>query len=135
MLVNAMVIIILQYINASNQHSYSDLSFEQLVKYGFRVLQFQMLADYFLVLLSLHLVKEHDQYDIGSLVVIGICILWYSLYTLNLHNVVCQLYLNKKIEGAGPVVEWLSSPSPLRWPQVSLVRILGVDMAPLIRPH
>ena len=37
--------------------------------------------------------------------------------------------------GAGPVAEWLSSCTPLRRPRVSLVRILGTDMAPLIRPH
>ena len=37
--------------------------------------------------------------------------------------------------GAGPVAEWLSSRTPLRWPRVSPVRILGADMAPLIKPH
>ena len=36
--------------------------------------------------------------------------------------------------GAGPLAEWLSSYTPLWWPRVSPVRILGVDMAPLIRP-
>ena len=36
--------------------------------------------------------------------------------------------------GAGPVAEWLSSRVPLRRPRVSLVRILGADMAPLVRP-
>ena len=36
--------------------------------------------------------------------------------------------------GAGPVAEWLSSRAPLQWPGVSPVQILGVDMAPLIRP-
>ena len=37
--------------------------------------------------------------------------------------------------GANSVAEWLSSHALLQWPGVSLVRILGVDMAPLIRSH
>ena len=36
--------------------------------------------------------------------------------------------------GAGPVAEWLSLHAPLRWPGVSLVWILRMDMAPLVRP-
>ena len=36
--------------------------------------------------------------------------------------------------GASPVAEWLSSFTPLRWPKVSPVPILGVDRAPLLRP-
>ena len=32
--------------------------------------------------------------------------------------------------GAGPVAEWLSLRTPLRWPRVLPVRILGVDTAP-----
>ena len=36
--------------------------------------------------------------------------------------------------GAGPVAKWLTSRAPLRRPRVSPVRILGMDMAPLIRP-
>ena len=36
--------------------------------------------------------------------------------------------------GAGPVAEWLSSRTPLRGPRVSPLQILGVAMAPLIRP-
>ena len=36
--------------------------------------------------------------------------------------------------GAGPVAEWVSSRTPLWRPRVSLVWILGADMAPLIRP-
>ena len=36
--------------------------------------------------------------------------------------------------GAGPVAECLSSRSPFRWPRVLPVRILGADMAPLLRP-
>ena len=36
--------------------------------------------------------------------------------------------------GAGPVAEWLSSPTPLRRPRVSPVWILGADVAPLIGP-
>ena len=36
--------------------------------------------------------------------------------------------------GAGPVTLWLSSRALLRRPGVSLVRILGPDVAPLVRP-
>ena len=39
----------------------------------------------------------------------------------------------RNLGGAGPVAEWLSSCTPLLWPRVSLVQILGADMAPLIR--
>ena len=47
-----------------------------------------------------------------------------------------ELKLKKENEcGAGPMAEWLSSHGPLRRPRVSPVRILGVDMAPLVRPH
>ena len=34
---------------------------------------------------------------------------------------------------AGPMAEWLSSHTPLGQPRVSLVRILGADMVPLVR--
>ena len=37
--------------------------------------------------------------------------------------------------GAGPRAQWLSSRAPLQQPRVSLVWILGADMAPLIRPR
>ena len=37
-------------------------------------------------------------------------------------------------EGAGLVAEWLSLCALLQWPRLSPVRILGVDMALLIRP-
>ena len=40
----------------------------------------------------------------------------------------------KNCPGADPVAEWLSLYAPLQQPRVSLVWILGVDMAPLIRP-
>ena len=36
--------------------------------------------------------------------------------------------------GAGPVAEWLNSRALLPRPRVSPVRILGTEMAPLIRP-
>ena len=39
------------------------------------------------------------------------------------------------IIGASPVTKWLSSRTPLQPPRVSPVRILGADMAPLIRPR
>ena len=35
---------------------------------------------------------------------------------------------------ASLLAEWLSSCALLQWPRVSLVQILGTDMAPLIRP-
>ena len=38
----------------------------------------------------------------------------------------------KKTVGAGSVAEWLRSHAPLRWPRV---RMLGTDMAPLVRPR
>ena len=38
---------------------------------------------------------------------------------------------NEIVLGASSVAEWLSSCTPLRRPRV---RILGVDMAPLVRP-
>ena len=37
--------------------------------------------------------------------------------------------------GAGPVAEWLSSHALLWWLRISLVRILGADMALLIKPY
>ena len=43
-------------------------------------------------------------------------------------------HMQKEAGRAGPVAEWLSSHTPLWWSRVSLVRILGVDMAPLIKP-
>ena len=36
--------------------------------------------------------------------------------------------------GASPMAEWLSSCAPLPQPRASPVRILGADMAPLVRP-
>ena len=42
---------------------------------------------------------------------------------------------NKRNAGAGPMAEWLSSHAPLWQPRVLPVQILGVDMAPLIRPR
>ena len=42
--------------------------------------------------------------------------------------------LKNKKKGVGPVAEWLSSLALLQRPRFSLVRILGVDMAPLITP-
>ena len=46
----------------------------------------------------------------------------------------CQSIQNieHKKTGAGSVAEWLSSCAPLWWPRV---RILGADMAPLVRPR
>uniref|UniRef100_A0A9L0IEY9 Proteasome subunit beta type-4 n=1 Tax=Equus asinus TaxID=9793 RepID=A0A9L0IEY9_EQUAS len=36
--------------------------------------------------------------------------------------------------GPAPMAEWLSSCAALQRPRVSLVQILGADMAPLIKP-
>ena len=46
---------------------------------------------------------------------------------------IIEIALNWNV-GAGPVAEWLSLRTLLWWPRVSLVRILGADMEPLIRP-
>ena len=40
----------------------------------------------------------------------------------------------RKKKRAGPVAECLSLHAPLRRPKVSLVQILGADMAPLNKP-
>ena len=37
--------------------------------------------------------------------------------------------------GAGAVAEWLGSCTPLQWPRVSPVQILGTDLAPLPSSH
>ena len=42
--------------------------------------------------------------------------------------------INKRCQGASAVAEWLSLHAPLRWPRVLSVRILGMDMAPLVKP-
>ena len=44
-------------------------------------------------------------------------------------------FLRNYFLGAGPTAEWVRSHAPLGWPRVSLVRILGVDVALLIRPR
>ena len=41
----------------------------------------------------------------------------------------------KTVLGAGPEAEELSSHTPLQKPRVSLVQILGTDLAPLIKPR
>ena len=46
-----------------------------------------------------------------------------------------MVYQGLKNIGAGPVAKWLSLHDPLQRPRVSLVQILGVDMALLIRPR
>ena len=43
-------------------------------------------------------------------------------------------YHKESTEGTGPMAEWLSFPPLLRQPRISPVRILGEDMAPLIKP-
>ena len=42
---------------------------------------------------------------------------------------------NNCSHGVSPVAEWLSFCALLRWLRVSLVQILGTDMAPLIKPY
>ena len=47
----------------------------------------------------------------------------------------CQNFsLEKQYSRTGPVATWLSSRAPLWRPRVWLVRILGTDIAPFIRP-
>ena len=41
---------------------------------------------------------------------------------------------HKRKDWGRPVAEWLTSRSQLQWPRVSLVRILGADLALLVRP-
>ena len=41
----------------------------------------------------------------------------------------------KNLPGADPVAKWLGSCTLLRWPRVSPVWILGVDLARLIKPR
>ena len=49
---------------------------------------------------------------------------------------VLERYVSESVmEGAGPGEKGLSSRAPLGWPRVSLVWILGVDTAPLVRPR
>ena len=47
----------------------------------------------------------------------------------------CHCLKSVSSHGAGPVAEWLSRTLCCRRPSVSLVRILGVDMALLIKPR
>uniref|UniRef100_A0A9L0R703 Uncharacterized protein n=1 Tax=Equus caballus TaxID=9796 RepID=A0A9L0R703_HORSE len=47
----------------------------------------------------------------------------------------CWRGCGERRKEAGPVAEWLSSRAPLERPRVSLVWILGVDMAPVVRPR
>ena len=42
---------------------------------------------------------------------------------------------NNALQGAGPMAQWLSLHALLQWPMVSPVWILGVDLAPLIKPR
>ena len=44
-------------------------------------------------------------------------------------------YSDKRFRGAGPVAEWLSSHTPLQAARCLMVRILGTDMALLIKPR
>ena len=37
--------------------------------------------------------------------------------------------------GVSPVAQWISSRTLLQQPRISLVRILGSDMTPLVRPR
>ena len=46
----------------------------------------------------------------------------------------CFVLLNSMRYRAGPVAEWLSLRALLQQPRVSLVQILGANMAPLIKP-
>ena len=60
--------------------------------------------------------------------------LCYSLqYRDNRFKIGNSKQASSKIPGASPMAEWLSSHAPLQQPRVSLVRILGADLAPLVR--
>ena len=50
------------------------------------------------------------------------------------HEMAQDFQILKHFIGASPVARWLSLHAPLRQPKISLVRILGVDMAPLVKP-
>ena len=45
-----------------------------------------------------------------------------------------EMHFKLKRSQGGPVAQWLSSRTPLWRPRASLVGILDVDMAPLIKP-
>ena len=47
------------------------------------------------------------------------------------HERLCQ---NLQGKGAGPLAEWQNLLDPLLWPGILPVWILGVDLAPLIKP-
>ena len=55
-------------------------------------------------------------------------------YGVYCSDVFTKSSLKLTVMGAGPVAKSLSSCTLLRRPRVSQVWILGVDMAPLIRP-
>ena len=57
-----------------------------------------------------------------------------NLYKLENLQIKIAFLRKNMYEWAGPVAKWLSSWAPLRWPRISLVRILGTDMAWLIKP-
>ena len=48
--------------------------------------------------------------------------------------VICFIGDKNRNVGAGPMAKWLSSRVVLRWPGVSLVQILGVDIALIVSP-
>ena len=60
-----------------------------------------------------------------------ICFVVFQVKEIGLFGSI-YIKLRKICRGAGPVAECLSSSSPLRRPGV---RILGADMALLVRPH
>ena len=67
-------------------------------------------------------------------------ILWYAPWLSWLPELLFNIFIaipqqKNMVPGAGPMAEWWSPNAPLWWPRVSLVRILGADMAPLVRPR
>ena len=53
---------------------------------------------------------------------------------MTLFQITIILHVKSECLGAGPMAEWLSSHAPLWWPRVSPVRMLGTDLALLIKP-
>ena len=60
-------------------------------------------------------------------------LMWLDNFHFNSLEMLSPSY--KKPQPSRPVAKWLSSHSPLQWPGVSFIRILGLDMAPLIRQY
>ena len=90
-----------------------------------------------------NIISNAKKWELGGSSLTGISIIYNSKSRLKIswcehtarHNMDnSHTNFKRKKSGAGHVAEWLSSRTLLQRPRVSLVRILGADMAPLIRP-